>query len=568
MRKRTVLAAVAVLLIALIAVSAYEFAGNNRPPAVVAVTSAAASGQASAGGAIAANQQGSQQAAPSASAQPTSVLQNVGPASSLLAAYEGTLEQIYAQVDPSVVNIQVIDTVASSGSSGLPQSGPFGQLVPQGPQVQQGLASGFVWDQAGHIVTNNHVVDGASQITVRFFDGTTVPAKVVGTDVNSDLAVIQVQAPAGELHPVQMADSRQLKVGQLVVAIGNPFGLQGSMSAGIVSALGRSLPVGNLNSQGPTYSIPDIIQTDAPINPGNSGGVLTNDEGQVIGVTAAIESPVGVSAGIGFAVPSAIVQKVVPVLIKSGHYNWPWLGLSGGDLDPSLAKAMGLNPNQRGALLGDVVAGGPADKAGLHGSSKQVSIQGQTVNVGGDVIIAVNGQPVNGFDDVVAYLSDNAEVGQTVNLTILRQGKEQTVAVTLAARPQQNSPQAQAQQAAAAGAYMGVTGVTLTPAIASAMGLSSNQKGILVEGVDQGSPAEQAGLQASGKSITINGQQMLVGGDVIVGIDGQRVTQAQDLQAFLDQSQPGQDAIVTVLRGGRQLEALLTLGDVPAVSTT
>jgi serine protease Do len=565
MRKRTLWAAVAVLLIALIAASAYQFTSNNTPPPVVEVTSAGASapvasGQPAAAGAIAASQQSSQQAAPA--------LQNTVPASSLLAAYEGTLEQIYAQVDPSVVNIQVIDTTSSSGSSGAPQSGPFGQLVPQGPQVQQGLASGFVWDQAGHIVTNNHVVDGASQITVRFSDGTTVPAKVVGTDVNSDLAVIQVQAPAGELHPVQVADSGQLKVGQLVVAIGNPFGLQGSMSAGIVSALGRSLPVGNLNSQGPTYSIPDIIQTDAPINPGNSGGVLTNDEGQVIGVTAAIESPVGVSAGIGFAIPSAIVQKVVPVLIKSGHYTWPWLGVSGGDLDPSLAKAMGLNPNQRGALLGDVVAGGPADKAGLHGSSKQVTIQGQTVNVGGDVIIAVNGTPVNGFDDVIAYLANNTQVGETVNLTILRQGKEQTVAVTLAARPQANSPQAQAQQAAGASAYMGVTGVTLTPAIASAMGLSSNQRGILVEGVDQGSPAEQAGLQASSKSVTINGQQMLVGGDVIVAIDGQGVTQAQDLQAFLQQSQPGQDALVTVLRGGRQIEALVTLGDVPAVGTT
>jgi serine protease Do len=565
MRKRTLWAAVAVLLIALIAASAYQFTSNNTPPPVVEVTSAGASapvasGQPAPAGAIAASQQSSQQAAPA--------LQNTVPASSLLAAYEGTLEQIYAQVDPSVVNIQVIDTTSSSGSSGAPQSGPFGQLVPQGPQVQQGLASGFVWDQAGHIVTNNHVVDGASQITVRFSDGTTVPAKVVGTDVNSDLAVIQVQAPAGELHPVQVADSGQLKVGQLVVAIGNPFGLQGSMSAGIVSALGRSLPVGNLNSQGPTYSIPDIIQTDAPINPGNSGGVLTNDEGQVIGVTAAIESPVGVSAGIGFAIPSAIVQKVVPVLIKSGHYTWPWLGVSGGDLDPSLAKAMGLNPNQRGALLGDVVAGGPADKAGLHGSSKQVTIQGQTVNVGGDVIIAVNGTPVNGFDDVIAYLANNTQVGETVNLTILRQGKEQTVAVTLAARPQANSPQAQAQQAAGASAYMGVTGVTLTPAIASAMGLSSNQRGILVEGVDQGSPAEQAGLQASSKSVTINGQQMLVGGDVIVAIDGQGVTQAQDLQAFLQQSQPGQDALVTVLRGGRQIEALVTLGDVPAVGTT
>jgi serine protease Do len=440
MKKRVFWIAAAAWLLALAALSAYTLAGppsqsNAAGPASPAAPPPATYAAGPTPGVIAVAPPAPTETVARAASQPLQGSQAAAP--SLVAAYEGTLEQIYAQVNPSVVNIHVVDQVAASGGS---TGGPFGRIAPPGPQVQEGLGSGFVWDAAGHIVTNNHVVDGATQITVRFHDGTTVPAKVVGTDVNSDLAVIQVQAPAGELAPVQIADSNQIKVGQLAVAIGNPFGLEGSMSAGIISALGRSLPVGNLNSTGPTYTIPDIIQTDAPINPGNSGGVLTNDEGQVIGVTAALESPAGVSAGIGFAIPSAIVQKVIPVLIKSGHYDWPWLGVDGGDLDPSLATAMGLNPNQRGALLSNIVSGGPADKAGLRGSTKSVDIQGQTQMVGGDVIIAVNNQPVSGFDDVIAYLSNNAEAGQTVGLTILRGGKEQTVNVTLASRPPENSP--------------------------------------------------------------------------------------------------------------------------------
>jgi serine protease Do len=570
MRKRTLLMVAVVPLIALVALSAYELGSTrnqsaaalvspDQSPAVIAVPAPAAGG-------TTANQQASSQAAENPSTQPASAPPAIDAASaSLLAAYEGTLEKIYAQDDPSVVNIHVLEEVASSAGafSGTPRLGLFGRMVPQGPQVQEGLGSGFVWDQAGHIVTNNHVVDGATQISVRFRDGTTVPAKVVGKDLNSDLAVIQVQAPASELAPVRLADSGQLRVGQLVVAIGNPFGLQGSMSAGIVSALDRSLPVNGTNSQGPTYSIPDIIQTDAPINPGNSGGVLADDTGSVIGVTAAIESPVGASAGIGFAIPSAIVQKVVPMLIKAGRYDWPWLGVSGTDLDSNLAKAMGLNPDQHGALLDTIDPGSPADKAGLRGSTKQVSIQGQTEMVGGDVIIAIDNQPMTSSDDVIAYLADKTAVGQNVTLTILRQGKEQTIRLTLAARPPEKT-----QQAAATGAYLGATGVTLTPEIANAMALSPDQQGILIEAVDQGSPAERAGLRGSRTSVTINGQQEQIGGDIIVALDGQQVTREQDLEAFLQQSQPGENALVTVVRGGRELQAVVSLDNLPAMSTT
>jgi len=344
-----------------------------------------------------------------------------------VAALEGTLEQIYSQVNPAVVNIQVSQTV-DAASLTIPEIPGFPLLpVPQGPQTQQALGSGFVWDTQGHIVTNNHVVAGADKITVTFYDGSTVPAEVTGTDPDSDLAVIKVDVPVDQLQPVQMADSTQVKVGELAIAIGNPFGLQGTMTMGIVSALGRTLPTESGTAQGQYYSIPDIIQTDAPINPGNSGGVLVDDTGRVIGVTAALESAVQSSAGIGFVIPSQIVQKVVPALIETGHYDQPWLGISGTSLVPDLATAMGLAADQRGALVVDVT---PADKAGLRGSDRQVEIEGQQVRVGGDVIVAVDGQPVKEFGDLITYLARSTEVGQTIELTVLRGGQEEKLSLT------------------------------------------------------------------------------------------------------------------------------------------
>jgi 2-alkenal reductase len=302
------------------------------------------------------------------------------------------------------------------------------------------LGSGFVWDTQGHIITNNHVVDGASKVQVTFSDGMTVDAKVVGTDPNADLAVLQVNVPASQLTPVVLADSTQVKVGQIAIAIGNPYGLAGTMTEGIISGLERTLPVGldNLTSQqGPTYSIPDIIQTDASINPGNSGGVLVDIQGQLIGVTAAIESSSGSNSGIGFVIPSAIVKKVVPSLIATGSYQHPRLGISGTSMTPDLAKAMGLDSQQNGALVIEVTPGGPAANAGLQASNQTATINGQNVPVGGDVIVAINGQSVKQFDDLSTYLFYNTSIGQTVNLTVLRNGKEQTVKVTLDALPNQ-----------------------------------------------------------------------------------------------------------------------------------
>jgi len=484
----------------------------------------------------------------------TPEIAQVPPSAGAVAALEGTLEQIYTQVNPSVVNIQVSVTVDAT-SLAFPQIPGFPQLpVPQGPQTQEALGSGFVWDTQGHIVTNNHVVEGADKISVTFYDGTIVPAEITGTDPDSDLAVIQVDVPADQLRPVQVADSTQVKVGELAIAIGNPFGLEGTMTMGIVSALGRTLPAESTAAQGQYYSIPDIIQTDAPINPGNSGGVLLDDTGRVIGVTAAIESSVQSSAGIGFVIPSQIVQKVVPALIETGHYDQPWIGISGTSLVPDLATAMGLAADQRGALVIDVTTDSPADKAGLRGSDRQVEIEGQQVSVGGDVIVAVDGQPVKKFDDLITYLARSTEVGQTIELTVLRGGQEETVSLTLEARPE-----SQAQSQTGGSAYLGIVGLTLTPDIAQAMDLSADQEGVLLEEVQQGSPADEAGLRGSFQSVTINGQQLLVGGDVIVAMDGQRIASFEDLSGFMQQAEPGQEVALTLLRDGNQVEVSVTL---------
>jgi S1-C subfamily serine protease len=364
---------------------------------------------------------------------------NAAPSQTSPLEIETTVESIYAQVSPSVVNIRVVQKqqVMFPTFPEIPGFPNF-NLPFQGPQeyYTSGLGSGFIWDTQGNIVTCNHVVTGADRITVTFDDGTTVTGKVIGTDPDSDLAVVKVDAPADELQPVQLADSTQVKVGQLAVAIGNPFGLQGTMTVGFVSALGRLLATDTQTAQGLTYSIPDVIQTDAAVNPGNSGGVLVDRDGLVIGVTSAIATSSGSNSGVGFAIPSAIVQKVVPVLIKSGHYQHPWLGISGQSLNPDIAKAMGLPQEQRGALIIDITPNSPADKASLHGSDKQITIDGEQVRIGGDIITAINGQPIKTFDDVITYLARSTEIGQSVTLDVLSGGKTTQVTVKLAARPE------------------------------------------------------------------------------------------------------------------------------------
>jgi 2-alkenal reductase len=478
-----------------------------------------------------------------------------GASGDLLSAYQGTLEKIYTAVSPSVVNIRVVEQASTSGSDSSQLPGlPFFNL-PQGQQpqqqLQQALGSGFVWDQQGHIVTNNHVVSGASKIEVTFSDGTTVPATLVGADPDSDLAVIKVDRPADQLHPVQMGDSQSIKVGQLAIAIGNPFGLEGTMTTGIISAVGRSLPANETAAQ--SYTIPDIIQTDAPINPGNSGGVLIDAQGKVLGVTSAIESPVRANAGVGFAIPSAIVNSVVPALINDGKYVHSWLGISGTSVVPDLAKAMNLDVSQRGALVEEVMPNSPAEKAGLRGSNNQVTIDGQTANVGGDVITAIDNNPVVSMDDLIAYL-ETTKVDQKVTLTVLRDGKQQTVDVTLAARPASQQQANANPPSATQGFHLGIIGVSVDNSIANAMNLPNGQQGVLVEQVEPGSLADTAGLRAGSKTVTINGQDVVVGGDIITAVNDQPVTSIDDLKGALSQLPSDHPLTLTVLRDGKEVQ--------------
>jgi S1-C subfamily serine protease len=333
-----------------------------------------------------------------------------------ISGLEATLESIYSAVNPSVVSIQVIIPPSATDLGG------------------SALGSGFVWDTQGDIVTNNHVVDGATRITITFYDGTTVDASLVGTDADSDLAVVKVNPDGLQLPPVTMADSTIVKVGQLAVAIGNPFGYQNTMTVGFISAVGRLIPA-NINAAGQTYSIPDIIQTDVSINPGNSGGVLLDDTGAVMGITQSIETLSGSSSGVGFAIPSAIIKQVVPALIESGHYDHPYLGITITSLNPDIAAAMNLPSNQRGAIVQAVTAGSPAAKSGLKASANKTSINGQQVSIGGDIIIAYDDQTIKNSDDVIAFMARSGSVGQTVTLTILRSGKQIHVQVTLGLRP-------------------------------------------------------------------------------------------------------------------------------------
>jgi len=341
-------------------------------------------------------------------------------------AEEQLLINIYKRVNPGVVHVRVVTPVDTGNSPQLPG-------LPNSPQeYQEGTGSGFVIDQDGHIVTNNHVVADAEEVQVTFDDGTSVRARVIGTDPDSDLAVLKVDVPASALYPVVMGDSDRLEIGQRAIAIGNPYGLRGTLTTGIISALGRSLPLGRESEVlGRRFTIPELIQTDAAINPGNSGGPLLDSQGQVIGVNMAYDPS---ASGIGFAVPVNTVKRVVPKLITDGHYAYPWLGISGTDLSLDLVEAMNL-PVQRGAIVSSVTPDSPADKAGLRGSSKTVEKSGLELQIGGDVIIVIDGKPVQQFEDILVYILRDTEVGQEVTLTIIRDGREQSVRVKLGERP-------------------------------------------------------------------------------------------------------------------------------------
>ena len=294
-----------------------------------------------------------------------------------------------------------------------------------------GLGSGFVFDKKGHIITNAHVVVDAKKVVVTFLDGRSYNAEIIGVDEFTDLAVIKVNADFVLLRPLALGDSSNLKVGEPIAAIGNPFGLSGSMTSGIVSQLGRLLPSGS------GYSIPDVIQTDAAINPGNSGGPLLNMRSEIVGINTAIQSATGEFTGVGFAIPSQTIAKIVPTLIEKGQYKHPWIGISGRDIDPDLAKVLGLK-DAVGFLIVTVVENSPASKAGLIGSEKTIEVQGVNYPMGGDIILSVDGIEVRKISDILIHLQRAKSVGDEMVLEILRDNRTTNVTIVLQERPNGN----------------------------------------------------------------------------------------------------------------------------------
>jgi 2-alkenal reductase len=321
---------------------------------------------------------------------------------------ESALISLYQRTNPSVVHILVYTS--------LNDARPLGS------------GSGFVYDNEGHIVTNNHVVEDGVVFEVVFADGNRRRAEVIGRDVDSDLAVIQVDSLPAGVVPLPLGNSEQIQVGQFVAAIGNPFGEQGSMSMGIISGLGRSLE-SQRALEDPTlrYSLPEVIQTDTPINPGNSGGPLLNLQGEVLGVNSAIRSTTGVNSGVGFAIPVNAVRRIIPSLIANGAYVYSYMGVQIQSLNLNLQERFNL-PQVTGAYVVGTTAGGPADESDLIAAN-------ESDGLGGDLIIAVDGQPILDTEQLIAYLVFNTEVGQTINLTVLRNGDTITVPLTLGARP-------------------------------------------------------------------------------------------------------------------------------------
>tara|TARA_B100000929_G_scaffold157973_1_gene125081 strand:- start:6143 stop:7288 length:1146 start_codon:yes stop_codon:yes gene_type:complete len=336
-------------------------------------------------------------------------LETVGEITSTQTNLQFSLIEIFEKTEESVVqvNVRTADGISNPGNMG----------------------SGFVYSEDGYIITNNHVVDNAGVVTITFLDGESYTAKIIGTDPDLDLAVLKVEMGSTYLQPIPIGDSSQLKVGEQITAIGNPFGLSGSMTSGIISQMGRLLP------QDSGYSIPDVIQTDAAINPGNSGGPLLNMKGEVVGINTAIQSATGEFTGVGFAVPSNTVKKVIPVLIKDGIFHHPWMGISGSDVDPELAKVRGLN-SSKGFLIATVIEGSPADDAGLLGITDTKEIDGREYPLDGDIIVKIDDKVVRKISDILIHLQREKSVGDEMIMTINRDGSIIEATLVLGERPQ------------------------------------------------------------------------------------------------------------------------------------
>ena len=331
--------------------------------------------------------------------------QTIGESVGIERSYEYSLVDIFEKSEESVVQVNVL----RGGSDG-------------------GMGSGFVYSQEGYIITNQHVVKDAKKVTVTFLDGEAYIGDVIGTDPDLDIAVVKVSPSNTYLQPITIGDSSKLKVGEKIVAIGNPFGLSGSMTSGIVSQIGRLLP------QESGYSIPDVIQTDAAINPGNSGGPLINMKGEVVGINTAIQSITGEFSGIGFAVPSNTVKKIVPVLIEDGEFKHPWMGISGTDVDPELADFRELK-SSKGFLVISVIEGSPAEQAGLIGVTETKEIDGRELAVDGDIVLSIDGKTVRKISDILIHLQREKSIGDEMVLSVNRNGEILELTMVLEERP-------------------------------------------------------------------------------------------------------------------------------------
>src|SRR6476661_8116022 len=353
------------------------------------------------------------------------------PSSSSPSSSSSSLANVFKRVENSVVQI--------TSTRSDPNQVTIINGVPATSR-STALGSGFVYDNQGHIITNHHVIDGATTADVTFTDGNTYSAKVIGKDPSADLAVLQITDNFSEekVVPLPTANSSNVGTGEQVIAIGNPFGLSGTITSGIVSQLGRLLPNPDTG-----FSIPNTIQTDAAINPGNSGGPLLNVKGQVIGMNTAIFSRTGSYSGIGFAIPSNTITKEVPLLIKNGTYIHPWLGIAGGKITPVITKSAGLPANYKGAVVGSVQSGSPADKAGLQATTQDMS--GSNTHIG-DIITAIDGHPTRQIDDIINYIESHKRVGDNIKLTVNRSGKVMDLTATLQPRPNTSSQIQQPQR--------------------------------------------------------------------------------------------------------------------------
>jgi len=447
--------------------------------------------------------------------------------------------------------------------------------------------SGFIYDNLGHIITNYHVVadPGESQETslsdkdfhITFLDGTTYIGRVIGADLYSELAVLKVENITGDSFiPLPLGNSSQVRIGQVVLAVGNPFGLSGSMTEGIVSGFGRilpsSVPQGDLllRQDAPSLLIPNLIQTDAAINPSNSGGPLLNTAGEVIGMNTEIFSNSGEYAGVGSAIPSDIIRKVVPELISTGTYRHPYIGITGVDVSPEIATEMGLN-SSRGFLVTEVTSGSPAERSGIRDGGALKDINGRQIELGGDVIVAVDNVTVRKIEDLLSYLQSARSVGENVILRVIRDGKFLEIGMTVTPRPTQL--QLETEQSQQQYPTLGINTINMTEQIAARMNLTrfpqqqlSNdvreveREGVLVVDVFANGPADQAGIRGGFTVADINGTPVEIGGDVIMRIDNTMITNVDALDKFIGNKNIGDTIEVIVIRNAQPIKIPVIVG--------